>query len=149
MKAYLIDPLQRAITQIDFAAESTSIVHLLHLNDDFCVDVFPWKDHQIFAFLQGHAENRHAFWINGYRWSLAGEALITGPSQIEPIIKRGFTSNPGCACRRARDYRRRRGLMARFCGRKPDIFPLCPHDRWPANAGPHHRRRPCRPQSGA
>jgi hypothetical protein len=39
MKAYLIDPSQRAVTPIDFAAESTPIVRLLDLNEDFSVDV--------------------------------------------------------------------------------------------------------------
>jgi hypothetical protein len=100
MKAYLIEPLQQAITPIDFAADLTFIVGLLHLNDDYCVDIFPWKDHQIFASLQGHVDKKHAFWIRGYRWSLAGEALITGPSQIEPIIKRGFIRAADCTLKR-------------------------------------------------
>ena len=97
MKAYLIDPLQRAISQIDFDPASTPIVRLLNLNEEFCVDLFFWKkDHQIFSSLQGHAEKRHAFWINGYRWSLAGEALITGPSLFEPVIRRGFIKASDC-----------------------------------------------------
>jgi hypothetical protein len=96
LKAILISPFEQKISQIEFEAGSNSIIQLLNPPEKLCVDVFLWKDHLIVSSLQGHVDKKHTFRIRGYRYPLAGKAVITGPFEIRPITRGGFLGTSDC-----------------------------------------------------
>jgi hypothetical protein len=95
MRSCLIDPTRRIIAEINHDDDSLETLH--RLVDADMTTSFVWQQHRVYVDDVGHVRKKDAFRLDGFKYPLAGNALIMGPKLTKRILISGylFVDDPG------------------------------------------------------